>query len=138
MSKDNFDMRKEGRLNDFISGDNSDGTTNILPIMGLDVLREGYKNLMQHIYSPEHYYKRAMTFLREYKGTKVRTPLDFQRLLAVLRSIVHLGIFGNERFQYWKILFWPLFRRPKMLPLVITLMIYGHHFRKICNFKVAQ
>ena len=119
-------MREEGRLIDFVSGDNADGTTNILPRMGLDVLREGYGNLMQHIYSPEHYYKRAMTFLREYKKPKVRTPLEFQRLLAVLRSSVRLGIFGRERFQYWKILFWTLFRRPKMLPLTITLAIYGH------------
>jgi len=131
-------MRKEGRLIDAISGDNADGTTNILPRMGLDVLREGYGNLMQHIYSPEHYYKRAMTFLQEYKRPKVRTPLDFQRLLAVLRSSVRLGIFGKERFQYWKIIFWTLFRRPNMLPLNITLAIYGHHFRKICKLKIAQ
>jgi len=131
-------MRKEGRLIDFISGDNADGTTNILPIMGLDVLREGYGNLMQHIYSPEHYYKRALTFLREYKGPKVRTPLDFQRLMAVFRSSIRLGVFGKERFQYWKILFWTLFRRPKMLPLTITLAIYGYHFRKICKLKIAQ
>jgi radical SAM superfamily enzyme YgiQ (UPF0313 family) len=131
-------MSEEGRLIDFISGDNADGTTNILPIMGLDVLREGYGNLMQHIYSPKHYYKRAMTFLREYKRPKVRTPLDFQRLLAVLRSSIRLGIFGKERFQYWKILFWTLFRRPKMLPLAITLAIYGYHFRKVCALKIAQ
>jgi radical SAM superfamily enzyme YgiQ (UPF0313 family) len=131
-------MREEGRLIDFVSGDNVDGTTNIIPRMGLDVLREGYGNLMQHIYSPEHYYKRAMTFLREYKRPNIRTPLEFQRLLAVLRSSVHLGIFGRERFQYWKILIWTLFRRPKMLPLTITLAIYGHHFRKICKLKIAQ
>ena len=131
-------MKEEGRLIDSISGDNADGTTNILPRMGLDVLREGYENLMQHIYSPEHYYKRAKTFLREYKRPKVRTPLDFQRLLAVLRSSVRLGVFGNERFQYWNILFWTLFRRPKMLPLSITLAIYGHHFRKICELEIAQ
>jgi len=132
-------MRKEGRLIDFVSGDNADGTTNILPRMGLDVLREGYAKLMQHIYSPEHYYKRAMTFLREYKRPKVsRTPLDFQRLLAVLRSSIRLGIFGKERFQYWKILSWTLFRRPKMLPLAVTIAIYGHHFRKICKLNIAQ
>jgi len=131
-------MREEGRLIDFISGDNADGTTNILPRMGLNTLREGYGNLMQHIYSPKHYYKRAMTFLREYKRPKVRTPLDFQRLLAVLRSIIRLGIFGEERFQYWKIFFWTLFCRPKMLPLAITLAIYGYHFRKICKLKIAQ
>ena len=131
-------MREEGRLIDFISGDNADGTTNILPKMELDVLREGYGNLMQHIHSPEHYYKRAMTFLREYDASKIRTPLNFRRLLAVLRSSIRLGIFGKERFQYWKILFWTFFRRPKMLPLTITLAIYGHHFRKICKLKIAQ
>jgi radical SAM superfamily enzyme YgiQ (UPF0313 family) len=130
-------LKKEGRLLGQMSG-NTDGTTNILPKMGLDVLCEGYGNLMQHIYSPEHYYKRAMTFLREYKRPKVTIPLDFQRLLAVLRSSIRLGIFGKERFQYWKILFWTLFRRPKMLPLTITLAIYGHHFRKICKLKIAQ
>lgn len=131
-------MRKEGRLTDFISGDNADGTTNILPRMGLDVLREGYGNLMQYIYSPEHYYKRVTTFLREYKSPTVRTPLDFQRLLAFLRSSIRLGIFGKERVQYWKIMSWTLFRRPKMLPLTITLAIYGHHFRKICKLNIAQ
>jgi radical SAM superfamily enzyme YgiQ (UPF0313 family) len=131
-------MREEGRLIDFISGDNADGSTNILPRMGLNVLREGYGNLMQHIYSPEHYYKRAMTFLREYKRPTVRTPLDFQRLLAVLRSSIRLGIFGKERFQYWRIMFWTLFSRPKMLPLTITIAIYGHHFRKICKLNIAQ
>jgi radical SAM superfamily enzyme YgiQ (UPF0313 family) len=131
-------MKEEGRLIEFISGDNADGTTNILPKMGLNTLREGYGNLMQYIYSPKHYYKRAMTFLREYKGPKVKTPMDFQRLLAVLRSSIRLGIFGKERVQYWKILFWTLFCRPKMLPLAITLAIYGYHFRKVCALKIAQ
>ena len=130
-------MREEGRLLDFFSGD-ADGTTNIVPRMGFDVLREGYENLMQHIYSPEHYYKRAMTFLREYKRQKVRTPLDFQRVLAVLRSSVRLGIFGRERFQYWKILSWTLFRRPQFFTLAVTLAIYGHHFRKICKLKMVH
>lgn len=131
-------MKKEGRLSGIISGDNVDGTTNILPKMGLDALREGYNRMMHHIYSPEHYYKRVVTFLREYKRPKIRTPLNFQRLLAVPRASIRLGIFGKERFQFWKILFWTLFRRPKMLPLAITLAIYGYHFRKICSLKIAQ
>jgi radical SAM superfamily enzyme YgiQ (UPF0313 family) len=126
-------MRKDGRLIGLISGDNIDGTTNILPKMGLDALREGYRNIMHQIYSPQHYYKRALTFLREYKAPKIRTPLDFQRLLGLLRSSIRLGIFGKERFQYWKILFWTLFRRPRLLTLTITFAIYGHHFRRICK-----
>jgi radical SAM superfamily enzyme YgiQ (UPF0313 family) len=131
-------MRKEGRLIGIISGDNIDGTTNILPKMGLDALREGYRNIMQQIYSPQHYYKRALTFLREYKAPKIRTPLDFQRLLGLLRSSIRLGIFGKERFQYWKILFWALFRRPQLFTLTITFAIYGHHFRRICKLINLQ
>ncbi|MGD8389408.1 MAG: B12-binding domain-containing radical SAM protein [Desulfobacteraceae bacterium] len=131
-------MKEEGRLVDLISGDNVDGTTNILPKMGLDTLREGYGNLMQHIYSPRHYYERAKVFLREYKRPEIRSPLSFQHLLAVVRSSLRLGVFGRERFQYWKIVFWTLFRRPGMLPLTVTIAIYGYHFRKICKLKIAQ
>ncbi len=131
-------MANEGRLIGLISGDNVDGTTNILPKMGLDALREGYKNMMRQIYSPEHYYKRAMTFLREYKRPKIRTPLDFQRLLAILRASIRLGIFGRERFQYWKIFTWTLFHRPQLFPLTITFAIYGHHFRKVSELNRIQ
>jgi radical SAM superfamily enzyme YgiQ (UPF0313 family) len=129
-------LKNEGRLSGLMSGDNVDGTTNILPKMGLDTLREGYKNMMLQIYSPKHYYKRAKTFLREYKRPKISTPLDFQRLLAVPRASIRLGIFGRERFQYWKLLIWTFFRRPRMIPLTITLAIYGYHFRRMCDFHI--
>jgi radical SAM superfamily enzyme YgiQ (UPF0313 family) len=129
-------LKNEGRLSGLMSGDNVDGTTNILPKMGLDTLREGYKNMMLQIYSPKHYYKRAKTFLREYKRPKISTPLDFQRLLAVPRASIRLGIFGKERFQYWKLLIWTFFRRPRMIPLTITLAIYGYHFRRMCDFHI--
>jgi radical SAM superfamily enzyme YgiQ (UPF0313 family) len=132
-------MRNEGRLIGLISGDNVDGSTNINPKMGLDALREGYRNMIQYLYSPRHYYKRAITFLREYEMPKNRRiPLDFQRLLAVFRSSIRLGFFGRERFQYWKILSWALFRRPRLVTLAITFAIYGHHFRKIYELKIDQ
>ena len=130
-------MKEEGRLLERFSGDNVDGTTNILPKMGMDALREGYGNLMQHIYSPAHYYERARVFLREYKRPKIRTPLGVQHLLAIVRSSIRLGVFGKERFEYWKIMFWALFRRPGMLPMTVTIAIYGYHFRRICKLRVA-
>jgi hypothetical protein len=70
-------------------------------------------------------------FLREYKAPKFGTPIDTQRFLAFFRSSIRLGVFGRERFQYWKILLWTLFKRPQLLSVAITLAIYGHHFRKI-------
>jgi radical SAM superfamily enzyme YgiQ (UPF0313 family) len=130
-------MKKEGRLTGLISGDNVDGTTNIQPKMGHETLREGYKTIMRHIYSPKQYYKRAMTFLREYKVPKFRSPLKFQYVLGGIRSSIRLGIIERERFHYWKILLWTLSHRPQLLPLAMTLAIYGHHFRKICKLYIT-
>jgi len=129
-------LKQEGRLVAQISGDNVDGTTNIIPKMDLDALFEGYRDVIRHIYLPKNYYRRVKTFLREYKAPKTEFRLDFQRFMAFFRSSIRLGIFGKERFQYWKLLLWTLFRRPRLFPLVITFAIYGHHFRKISNLHI--
>jgi len=124
-------LRKEGRLVDEISGDNVDGSTNIIPRMGLPALRKGYRRVLSQIYAPRHYYSRVITFLREYQPPKIRIRLEPQYFLAFLRSIYRLGIFGVERFQYWRLIFWTLFRRPRLFPLAITFAIYGFHFRQV-------
>jgi radical SAM superfamily enzyme YgiQ (UPF0313 family) len=126
-------LKQESRLLDRMSGDNVDGTTNIIPKMDLDTLREGYISIMRHIYSPDHYYRRVKTFLREYKLPKVKPSLDFEHILALFRSIYHLGIIDKERIHYWKLVFWTLFHRPGLFPLAIVFSIYGFHFRKICD-----
>ena len=90
-------LKQEGRLLDRMSGDNVDGTTNIIPKMDLETLRKGYKSIMQHIYSPEHYYQRVKTFLREYQPPKGKAPRDSEYILAFFRSIYHLGIVDEAR-----------------------------------------
>ncbi len=129
-------MRKEGRLCGESSGDNVDGTTNIITAMKLETLREGYKHILEHIYAPEHYYKRIRTFLREYKPPKMRGTFKLSLLLALFRSFYRLGIVGKERFQYWKLLLWAQFRCPRLIPDAIILTIYGYHFRKTCEKHV--
>ncbi len=128
-------MKQEGRLAGLISS-NTDGTTNIIPRMELNALCDGYKKIMCHIYSPKHYYERVKTFLKEYNCPRTEIPLDFQRCMAFFRSCIHLGVFGKERFHYWKLLLWTIRKRPELLPLAITFSIYGHHFRKICELHI--
>ena len=130
-------MQLEGRLVNEFSGDNVDGSTNIIPKMGLDTLREGYREILDQIYSPRFYYERVVTFLREYQPPKIRVHLDVQYILAFGRSIYRLGIRGVERVQYWKLFFWTLFRRPRLFPLAITLAIYGFHFRQVAELHVG-
>jgi radical SAM superfamily enzyme YgiQ (UPF0313 family) len=127
------DKRLLGRM---ISGDNVDGTTNINPKMGIDQLMNGYRMIMAHIYSPRHYYRRVKVFLKEFGSSGVDTHMDIQRFLAFFRSSIRLGILGKERFHYWYLMTWTLVRKPRLLPLAVTLAIYGHHFRKICEMHI--
>jgi radical SAM superfamily enzyme YgiQ (UPF0313 family) len=126
----------EGRLLSTMSGDNVDGSTNIIPKMGLDALREGYHKILNQIYAPQFYYARTLTFLHEYRPSKIRYHLEPQYVLALGRSIYHLGIRGAERVQYWRLFFWTLLRRPRLFPLAITLAIYGFHFRQVVERHV--
>ena len=129
-------MKKEGRLVDQFSGDNVDGSTNIIPRMGIEPLKDGYRKILSHIYTPKYYYERIRTFLREYQPPKIRIQFEPQYVLALWRSIYQLGIRGAERVHYWRLFFWTLFRRPRLFPLAITFAIYGFHFRQVIELHV--
>ena len=129
-------MAGEGRLRDEWTGDNVAGTTNIVPRMDLARLREGYHEILHHIYSPRHYYRRVRTLLREYRAPHGWRFPPAVEIMALFRSIVRLGILGRERFEYWKLMLWASFRRPTLIPLAVTLAISGYHFRRVCELHV--
>jgi len=124
-------LTREGRMAGDITGDNIDGTMNFIPHMNWDTLRDGYRNLLHVIYAPGPYYQRVRAFLREYHPPRISVSVNWAGLEAFGRSILHLGIFGRERFHYWGLLLWTFFRRPALFRLAVTLAIYGHHFRKV-------
>ena len=126
-------LKVQGRLTGQTTGNNLDGTTNFIPRMNREKLREGYRHLMAHIYAPGPYYRRIRTFLREYRRPKISSPVNWRYFLAFLRANVRLGIFGRERFEYWRLLIWTSFHRPTLFPLAVTLSVFGHHFRKTCR-----
>lgn len=131
-------MEQEQRLVGWSTGDNVDGTTNIIPkTMNLDVLQDGYRAVMKTLYAPKNYYARALTFLKEYKVPKFAIPLSTEYIRAFFRSVVRLGILGKERVHYWKLILWTLFRRPQLFALAITLAIYGYHFRQVMDLHLV-
>jgi len=129
-------MEKEGRLCAEFSGDNVDGTSNIIPAMSKEALKEGYRRILDHIYSPENFYRRIRTFLREYRPPTVRGHLELSHVLALLRSFFRIGIVSRGRFHYWKLLLWAQFHCPRLIPEAVILSIYGYHFRKVCKAHV--
>jgi radical SAM superfamily enzyme YgiQ (UPF0313 family) len=105
-------LKQEGRLIDDANGDNVSLAT---------------------IYSPKNYYRRVKTFLREYPFPRFKTSLSLHYKMAFFHASYRLGLFGKERFQFWKIILWTLFNRPKLISEAVTLAIYGYHFRIICK-----
>ncbi|HTI99263.1 MAG TPA: DUF4070 domain-containing protein [Dongiaceae bacterium] len=126
-------LKAQGRLTGATTGNNGDGTTNFAPRMDRETLREGYQKLVGYLYAPGPYYRRIRTFLREYGRPKISRPMNWEALRAFFQANIRLGILGRERFHYWGLLAWTFFRRPTLLPLAVTLSIYGHHFRKTCR-----
>ena len=127
----------EGRMLSVSNGDNTEISLNYIPRMNPKVLIAGYQRLVRTIYSPYYFYPRLMTFLKEYRrslsGPSPFAMLQWSDIRAFFCSIFFLGVLGRERLHYWKVFFWSLLRRPRLLPLVITLTIYGFHFRTVAG-----
>ena len=134
-------LEREGRLLHAPTGDNTDCTINFMPKMNYNALISGYREIVDTIYSPKHYYARVRRFLREYRPAQsLSFHFRFNYIKAGIKSTVRLGLIGKERCYYWKLFFWSLFTRPRLFPLAITFSIYGYHFRKIFekHFKVID
>lgn len=131
-------LLKEGRLLKAMSGDNTDFSMNFIPKMNYDFLVNGYRSVLENIYSSKQYYNRVKEFLRTYNPPKVRiSVVKPSHLKALIKSVIILGIIDKERIHYWRMFFWSLFTRPRMFPLAITFTIYGYHYRRILEFYIS-
>ncbi|MBU0561798.1 MAG: DUF4070 domain-containing protein [Bacteroidetes bacterium] len=127
-------LLNEGRMLSGFTGDNTDFSINFIPQMGSETLLEGYKKILNTIYSPKYYYERVMRFLKDFEPKKKKVfHLNPNYILALFRSIFKLGIVGEERIYYWKLFIWTLFHKPQLFSLAILFTIYGFHFKKISN-----
>ena len=125
---------KEGRLLKDMTGDQMDLSINFVPKMNYEMLMNGYRKVLNTIYSPHHYYERLRLFLKEYNHLqKTAFHFRFGHLKTLLKSILYLGIIGKERIYFWRLFCWSLFRHPRLFRLALTFMIYGFHFRKVAH-----
>lgn len=132
-------LKEQNRLLSGSSGDNTDGSTNFIPRMGRETLVNGYKHILETIYSPRQYYERVKVFLKDYKpGIRRKGDIQPGHLGTLLKTIWSLGIKGRERRYYWRLFLSTLLKNPRSLPLFISLAIQGFHFRKVAEKVVGQ
>ncbi len=126
-------LENEGRLLKDFTGNNTDFSINFIPQMSHKTLLDGYKKILDKIYSPQYYYERVTRFLKDFKPKKKVFHLNMSYILALFKSMYRLGLLGEERIYYWKLFFWSLFRKPRLFSLAILFTIYGFHFRRISS-----
>jgi len=123
-------LKDEGRIIDNFSGDNTNYSMNFIPVMDKSELLKGYQKIIQNIYSCKSYYARVLLFLKQY-DPPFSEPLSLNRFMALVKSIIYLGILKKDRRYFWKLIFWSIFYKPKSFPLAITYSIFGYHFRRV-------
>lgn len=125
-------LEAENRLTIESSGNNTDSSMNFIPKMDHNELLAGYKKIITGIYSPKPYYQRIRQCLNNYKRPKTgKGRVQFNYLVGFVKSVFIIGIASNGRREYWKFLFWTLFRKPGLMIDAITFVVYGYHFRTV-------
>jgi radical SAM superfamily enzyme YgiQ (UPF0313 family) len=128
-------LKSEDRLLDDFSGDNTDCSMNFTPKMDRETLMNGYRQILDTIYSPKEYYRRVKVFLSEYKPKRKKrlSQVHFWHLWAFARLVWVLGVWDRYRIHYWRFFLSTLFKRPRHFPLSMTFAVYGFHFRHVVS-----
>jgi radical SAM superfamily enzyme YgiQ (UPF0313 family) len=127
-------LKEEGRLLGESTGNNLDAAINFIPRMDRDTLVQGYRQLVQHLYSPREYYRRASTFLRWHRPKRAEGPrprVTFREWQALARSVWVLGFRTRGRRAYWHYFVRSLLRHPRGFGEAMRFAILGHHFRRV-------
>ena len=125
-------LQAEGRLLSETSGNNTDGSINFEPKMGIHNLLSGYKRVVKTIYSPRMYYSRINTFLKNYRPT-AKGHYSLRDIKAAIASTWRIGVFSRACLWYWPLIIKTALTRVKALPAALELAIYGYHFQKVAK-----
>jgi radical SAM superfamily enzyme YgiQ (UPF0313 family) len=118
-------LEKEGRLRRDSSGDQFD-RPNFEPTMGDEALVAGYRDLLASLFTPEAYFRRCELHLEA--SPPRGGPMRPGSISALGRAIWRLGIVGERRRYFWRLVQVALRRGLGAIPRAVTLAILGEHF----------
>ena len=133
-------LEREGRLIYASSGNNTDCTLNFVPVMNRWRLVNGYRALLQKLYSSPEFYRRSLDSLAYVTRSSgdLRRGKIFGILSSLFKILFTLGIYDRERFQFWKYLFVVAWSYPRSVGDGIALAAMGYHFRMVTEIQCAS
>jgi radical SAM superfamily enzyme YgiQ (UPF0313 family) len=130
-------LKNENRIIGDFDGSNME--CNFIPRMNYQNLIDGYKHILDTIYSPRQYYERITTFLREFNPYKNhRFNFGFEHIRVLWKTFWILGLAEKGKRYYWRLMVSTVLRRPRSFPVAMKLAIYGYHFRRVVDKYVGN
>lgn len=101
--------------------------------MGGPTLDSGYIRVMEHLWDPERFYQRVKTVLKISPPPKHQDKLTLGNFTMLLRIVLTVGVFSQERPHFWKLFAWTVINKPELLPIFLSAAPLGYGFRKRCE-----
>ena len=129
-------LGREGRIVNEGGGDNTAIRLNFLPRMDAEKLVEGYRSVLRRIYSGAAYYERVKLYLNRTQPRNGERKSHQQWVTranarAFVTSIVRQGVFGRQRWSYWKFLATVAMRYRHCIGAAMTLAVMGYHLQEM-------
>lgn len=139
-------LEKENRIRGIPTGDNLELALNFIPKMPAEQLIQGYRHIIDRIYTPKNYFKRCMTFIKNLPESHIIWELreksrdgkyyrtgDHQ-VLRQLRAMVSLIL--RMTFSYYGIDFIRFFFKSmrynrRYFVCTMNLLTHGYHYFKM-------
>jgi radical SAM superfamily enzyme YgiQ (UPF0313 family) len=119
-------LEREGRLRDVSNGD-AFTRPNFETSMGEEPLLAGYKELMRDLYSAPSYYARCQRVIERVGRPVAGANFQPRDLAPAARAIVHIGILGERRWHFWRLLARSLRRGHHAVRRAFMFAIQGEH-----------
>lgn len=124
-------LAREGRLRrdpGFEFGDQF-GLTNVVHRLPVTQLLDGYRRVMETLYSPAAYFDRCRGNLAAWVEKRAsRRLISMADLRAAARAVIAQGLRATYRREYWRFLAWTVRNQPAKLARAITQAAVGHHY----------
>jgi len=131
-------MKKENRLLPLFKF--GEDTTNVIPLMEIDELKNGYAKVINRIYSPESVHKRVLKYFEFNRTFHVKYPLKrkwkISELSVALKVVFRLGIIDKNRKYFWKLISTAIKKSTSYIDtaLLFSLILYQYSLLREENY----